>query len=164
MKRLFYIFLLILLALMITTSVYAQDGDPEMPTDDEVNAIAREMYCPVCENTPLDVCPTQACAEWRELIRDKLSDGWTEEQIEEYFVLQFGDRVMATPPARGLNWLVYIVPPLAFVAGVYFLYKAFRSMKAAPPKESLQVVEDSQSAESVDDAYYERLEKQLRDL
>ena len=27
------------------------------PSDDEVNAIARQLYCPVCENTPLDVCP-----------------------------------------------------------------------------------------------------------
>ncbi len=34
-------------------------GQP--PTDDEVNRIAKQLYCPVCENTPLDVCPTQAC-------------------------------------------------------------------------------------------------------
>ena len=48
------------------------------PSDDEVNAIAKQLFCPVCENTPLDVCPTQACAQWRELIREKLAAGWSE--------------------------------------------------------------------------------------
>ena len=39
------------------------------PTDDEVNRIAKQLYCPVCESTPLDVCPTEACRQWRDLIR-----------------------------------------------------------------------------------------------
>ena len=56
------------------------------PTDDEVNRIAQQLYCPVCENTPLDVCPTEACRQWRDLIRQQLSEGWTEEQIQQYFV------------------------------------------------------------------------------
>jgi cytochrome c-type biogenesis protein CcmH/NrfF len=53
----------------------AQDTEPTGPTDDEVNAIAKQLYCPVCENIPLDVCPTQACAQWRDLIREKLARG-----------------------------------------------------------------------------------------
>jgi cytochrome c-type biogenesis protein CcmH len=87
------------------------------PSDDEVNAIARQLYCPVCENIPLDVCPTTACAQWRELIRQKLADGWSEGQIKEYFVQQYGARVLGTPPAKGINWLVYLIPPIAIIAG-----------------------------------------------
>ncbi len=98
-------------------------------TDDQVNAIAKQLYCPVCENIPLDVCATQACAQWRELIREKLAQGWSEEQIKQYFVDQYGDRVLATPPARGLNWLVYIIPPLAILAGIFILYSAFRAWR-----------------------------------
>ena len=45
-------------------------------TDDQVNAIAQQLYCPVCENVPLDVCPTAACAQWRATIREKLEAGW----------------------------------------------------------------------------------------
>ena len=47
-----------------------------VPTDNEVNAIASKLYCPVCPNTPLDVCETQACADWRAQIRDQLTAGW----------------------------------------------------------------------------------------
>lgn len=100
----------------------AQDG----VTDDEVNAIAKQLYCPVCENTPLDVCPTEACRQWRELIRLQLSQGMTEEEIKQYFVDNYGARVLAEPPRTGLNWLVYILPPAFILAGVFILFRSFR--------------------------------------
>ena len=129
-SKIWYPFLgMMLLSVYFTSAAFAQTNPPRAPTDDEVNAIAKQMFCPVCENTPLDVCPTQACAEWRELIREKLALGWTDDQIKQYFVEQFGDRVLASPPARGINWLVYIIPPLTFIAGAVILYRAFRSWK-----------------------------------
>ena len=77
-------------------------------TDDQVNAIAKQLYCPVCENIPLDVCPTQACAEWRGLIRDMLSQGKSETEIKTYFVQQYGDRVLGTPPGTALTgWFIF---------------------------------------------------------
>ncbi len=100
------------------------------PSDNDVNRVAKQLYCPVCENTPLDVCPTQACEEWRELIRLKLSEGWSDEQIKDYFALQYGDRVLAEPPRKGLNWLVYILPVVFFAAGVVILVSVLRRMRA----------------------------------
>lgn len=149
------------LAIIWITSTGAQDTppSPQPVTDDAVNAIAKQMYCPVCENTPLDVCPTQACAEWRELIRDKLSEGWTEKQIKDFFVERFGDRVLATPPARGLNWLVYVIPPVGFLAGALLLFQAFRTWRS-PVTQPLQNEEIQHVTNS--DPYLERLEEELR--
>ncbi len=121
--------------------------------------LPEQMYCPVCENTPLDVCPTQACAEWRELIREKLSEGWDERQIKVFFVERFGDRVLASPPARGLNWLVYVFPPIAFLAGIFLLYNAFRSFQK-PAGVSQKA--DQGSPDTNLDPYLERLEEELR--
>lgn len=160
MKRKVWFFAILLIALVFAGVVYAQDEPPRVPSDDEVNAIARQMYCPVCENTPLDVCPTQACAEWRELIRDKLAEGWTEQQIKDYFVEQFGDRVLASPPARGLNWLVYILPPAAFLAGAFILYRAFQSWRITEPEE--EIVIDASQDLVPDEDYADRLEEELR--
>src|SRR5512136_1359796 len=115
-KSLFALVLSLLFGLLWVGFVSAQQPTP---SDDQVNAIARQLYCPVCENIPLDVCPTTACAQWRELIRQKLADGWNEQQIKDYFVQQYGARVIGSPPAKGINWLVYLVPPIAFIAGLY---------------------------------------------
>ena len=70
--------ILIVLALAITSTFSAFAQGPE-PTDDDVNRIAKQLYCPVCESTPLDVCPTEACRQWRELIRQMLREGKSEE-------------------------------------------------------------------------------------
>lgn len=144
--------------------VWQQDGVPRQPTDDEVNAVAKQLYCPVCENIPLDVCPTLACEQWRGVIRDKLAAGWDEEQIKTYFVNQYGDRVLATPPVRGLNWLVYVIPPLIILAGIVLLYRAFSAWKKPVEVNTMGAgieFENSQSESGLDE-YAARLEEELR--
>jgi cytochrome c-type biogenesis protein CcmH len=141
----------------------AQAPTPNPPTDDEVNRIARQIYCPVCENTPLDICPTQACAEWRELIREKLAEGWSDKQIMQYFVDRFGDHVLAMPPLRGINWLVYFVPLAAFFAGAYLLYRAFPPQGFTWKRASRQInPEQDSEATNTNDEYTQKLEEELR--
>jgi cytochrome c-type biogenesis protein CcmH len=158
MKRRFLnqvrILALLLVFLQLTTlTVHGQGGGP---SDDEVNAVASQLYCPVCENVPLDVCPTQACEQWRSTIREKLALGWTESEIKGYFVEQYGARVLATPPAEGLNWLVYILPPLALVGGAFVLVRAVKTWQSNPE------VEPVTSSSADDDPYLAQFEEELR--
>ena len=153
----FFVFLLVLvLAGLFAAPASAQGSNP--PTDDEVNAIAKQLYCPVCENTPLDVCPTQACAQWRDLIRLMLSQGKSEAEIKQYFVDNYGARVLNEPPREGLNWLAYIVPPVVILIGIIFVFRALNAWKkpiAAAPVEG-------QSKEAPVDDYVARLEAELK--
>ncbi len=156
--------LLVVVLFVVPATVFAQDTDPNAPTDDEVNAIAKELYCPVCENVPLDVCPTQACADWREEIRVRLSEGWSEDEIKQYFMERFGARVLAEPPRQGLNWLIYVVPPIAFLAGAYILFRGVQSWRQVEPDEidddDAMVIQ--QAEETPADDYVARLEEELR--
>jgi cytochrome c-type biogenesis protein CcmH len=150
-----------ILVLLLSLAVSAQEATPPgvaPVTDDQVNAVAKQLYCPVCENIPLDVCPTPACAQWRALIRQMLGEGKSEAEIKEYFVAQFGDRVLGAPPARGLNWLVYLVPPAAILAGAFILYRAMRSWKTSSPTPGSQ----PGSGQTSSDEYVARLEEELR--
>ncbi|MCZ6531000.1 MAG: cytochrome c-type biogenesis protein CcmH [Chloroflexi bacterium] len=142
------------LASLLLAGVGTVQAQDEQPTDDQVNAVAKGLYCPVCENVPLDVCPTPACKQWRDTIRDQLAQGWTQGQIEQFFVDQYGDRVLGTPPATGLNWLVYLLPPLVFVAGAMILAGVFRGWR----KPLVSTIESA----SPDDRYLERVEEEIR--
>ena len=146
-----------LLAGLISTSASAQESTP---TDDQVNAIAKQLYCPVCENTPLDVCPTAACIEWREEIRDMLADGKSEAEIKQHFVDYYGARVLAEPPRTGFNWLVYVVPPIMIIAGVFVLFRALRSWSR--PSKSKASSSENQAPTPIDDEYIARLEADLK--
>lgn len=157
-----YAVLLLSLVLALTGFLYqtARAQGPT-PTDDEVNAIAKQLYCPVCENTPLDVCPTEACRQWRDLIRQQLADGWTEAQIKQYFVDNYGARVLAEPPRTGLNWLIYVLPPVIILAGAFILFRALRAWTRTNPASAGSVEAEAQPSVR-DDDYIARLEEELK--
>ena len=94
--------------------------------DNEVLRISKNLYCPVCPATPLDVCDTQACRQWRDLIKEKLLAGENEEKIRAYFIAQYGDRVLGAPPPAGFNLGAYLLPLLLLLAGGGVLYFTLR--------------------------------------
>ena len=169
MNKFFYTLIFTsLLGALFTGVALAQGNTP--PTDDEVNAVAHKLYCPVCENTPLDVCPTDACKDWRELIRTMLTEGKTEDEILQHFKDQYGARVLAEPPKEGFYWLIYLLPPAIILAGAVVL---FRSLKAwTKPKAAAPVSPNGDSAsgarsepsrvDAEKDEYVMRLEEELR--
>lgn len=144
--------LLLTLLLLSVSKVHAQEPQPP---DDAVNAIAEQLYCPVCENVPLDACETDACVQWRDLIRDKLAEGWTPEQIKDHFVELYGIRVLAVPPAQGFNRIVYLVPAVFFLLVLmlgFFRMKNWRQV---------EVDEQEDVSTAVDDALFTRLNADL---
>ncbi len=148
---------------LFSGAVPTVSAQQETPTEDEVNRVARELYCPVCENIPLDTCGTKACEQWRGVIRDKISEGWTDEQIKIYFVDQYGDRVLAEPPPRGFNWLVYLVPPAVFLAGVLLVFFGYQRWKK--PDKAPAVIPGSGElppGEDPPDEFIRKVEEELR--
>ena len=152
----FYILLLALfLAGVRTISVSAQ---VPTPTDDDVNRIAKQLYCPVCESTPLDVCPTEACRQWRELIRTMLADGKSEKEIKQYFVDHYGARVLAEPPNR---LVTYLVPAAAILFGAFLLFRGFQ-MWMKPSITEPSAAETERESRPIQDPYIARLEEELK--
>ena len=159
------LFLAALTAMVWFGRVSAQTPQPQSQvpvTDNQVNIVARELYCPVCENIPLDVCPTPACAQWRELIRQQLGQGMTKQQIKDYFAKQYGDRVLDQPPLQGLNLLVYILPFMMLLGGAILVGRVLRSGRnpsAVVPNQPAPI-----PSTPADDAYTRRLEDELKKM
>ena len=160
MKKFFYTVLFIfLLSILFTGAAFAQDNQP---TDDEVNAVAHQLYCPVCQNTPLDVCPTEACRDWREQIRGMLAEGKTEDEILQYFVDQFGDRVLSAPPVTTkFNYIIYIVPPLIILAGAIILFRSLKEW-TTPKDAATDLGEEGSEPASQKDDYVARFEEEVK--
>ena len=164
MKKLNILALFIILFSLFSANIVSAQGGDDI-SDDEVNAIASELFCPVCENTPLDVCETQACKQWRELIRLKLSEGWTDAEIKQYFVDNYGARVLAEPPKEGFNLLVYFVPPAIILIGTVILFRAFKEWKDDNGEKDAPITEASpkstREASNPNDDYLAKFEEEL---
>lgn len=116
-----------------TPPALAQQPSPEILN--HMERIASGLYCPVCVGVPLNVCETQACEQWRNLIVQKLQNGETDEQIRKYFIDQYGDRVLGAPPPEGFNLGAYILPLLILVGGaaiILFTVRGWLRSRATP--------------------------------
>ena len=106
-------------------SAHAQTSPTPAPTatpavsDDEVNRISKGLYCPICQNVPLEVCETAACGRWREQVRDLIAQGQTEQQIRAYFIEHFGAQTVGIPTNPVIQLLTIALPfTLIAVVGI----------------------------------------------
>ncbi|HLO14538.1 MAG TPA: cytochrome c-type biogenesis protein [Anaerolineales bacterium] len=139
--------------------VNAQDGGPGIPSDNDVNRVAKKLYCPVCPNTPLDVCETKACEDWRTQIRDQLSRGWTDQQIIDYFVTQFGERVLAEPQRKGFTSLVWFLPLIVVLVGWGIVYEILRNWRKQKPTSAPVI-----SLPEIPEAVLKKIEREIQEM
>ena len=152
----FYVLLLALVLAGLWTGSASAQGPT--PTDDKVNRIAKQLYCPVCESTPLDVCPTEACRQWRDLIRTMLAEGKSEAEIKQHFVEQYGVRVLNEPPNRLVS---YLVPVFAILLGAFILFRGFQ-MWIKPSMMESNLEDAKREAKPFQDLYIAKLEEELK--
>lgn len=147
------------LAAMIWLAAMPARAQGPVNIDDEVNRIAKGLYCPVCPNTPLDVCGTQACIDWRADIKTMVQQGKTEKQIRDTFVARFGPQVLGAPPAEGFNWLAYILPAVGIILGTLIAWFTVRAwlVKRTSGNKTPDMPEISKE-------YADRIEKDLKEL
>ncbi|GEM_PF-748810 len=150
---------------------HAQGGDEfELPpgvTWDDVNAIASQMYCDVCEGTPLDECESIACRQWREEIARQLAEGRTEDEIIDYFVERYGADVAALPRDKSDLFLVFAVPTaLALIFGVIGARQLWKMRQRGqhtgqPVRRSAHSSTARPMPDGLDPALLERLAREL---
>ncbi len=126
-------------------------------SDNAVNQVAQRMYCPVCENIPLDECLTAACQEWKEEIRLQLAAGKNEQAIIDSFVARFGDHVVGVPVDPLLRALTILLPLLATALALGVGAVTFRRFAAGKPPPA-----PTADHESSEEAYRQRLEADVR--
>ena len=153
--------LLLLPCIVFAVPTAAQDVTPATPvTADAINAVAKQMYCPVCEDIPLDVCPTDACIQWRQEIGVQLSEGKTPDEIKASFVARYGDRVVGTPEDPTLRALSLVTPwivaIIAVCIAILIVYR-WRRNRVIMPK----LAADGNIVPNSDDDYRARLEQDL---
>lgn len=84
--------------------------------EDEMYAIARELWCPLCAGIRLDACELQACIQMREEIMVLLQEGHDAAYIMQYFEEQYGHQVYGEPPRTGFHSLAWIMPIVVMAA------------------------------------------------
>jgi len=85
---------------------------------DQVYEISNELMCPVCQGQTVAESNSQLAVSMRKVIKDKINQGESKEKILQYFVNQYGDNILAKPPLKGFNLLLWIIPPSVLLLSI----------------------------------------------
>jgi cytochrome c-type biogenesis protein CcmH len=72
--------------------------------------IASGLRCPVCQGLSVADSPSPTAVAMKDRVRELVVAGYTEEQINDYFIARYGEWVLLSPPAKGLAWLLWLGP------------------------------------------------------
>ena len=157
---------LILFIVSIHTSVLlmacsgAQSDVPVL--EQRAQALNRSIMCPVCPGESIDQSQVALAVQMRGIVDEKLADGWTEDQIREFFVERYGPSVLLEPPTEGVSLLAWLVPPIGVAAAVVVFVIVVRRMRRRP-EESPIIDGDDEMQDDELQPYYDRLEASISD-
>ena len=110
-----------LLILFLSTLI----AETDLATD-----IKRSLISPCCwAGTVYDLDHNP---EMEELINQFISQGKTKQEILEYYIGLYGERILAVPIAEGFNIMVWVTPILAGMIGITFLFFFLRTPNNIP--------------------------------
>jgi cytochrome c-type biogenesis protein CcmH len=125
----------------------------------EAHEIEAMLIAPCCFSQQVSVHQSPAADEVRVDVRRRLAAGETREQILEAYVAQHGKRILVTPPDKGFDRILHLLPPLGLVLTAGLLAAVFRRFTAVVPAPPAAV-----PAGPEDDRYRAALDDELRDL
>jgi cytochrome c-type biogenesis protein CcmH len=134
-----------LLSVMMATMalpVVAVQPD-EMLEDPILEQRARELSkgirCVVCQNESIDESNADLAGELRLVVRERLVEGDTNEEVLDYLVERYGQFVLMKPRTDGWNIILWLSGPALFLIalGVGATYIRSRSIAVAPTEAAL---------------------------
>jgi len=138
MRRLGGLIRPVLLALLLLLSPSAVAVQPdEMLADPTLEARARDisggLRCLVCQNQSIDDSDAPLARDLRLLVRERLQEGDSDDEVRGYLVARYGDFILLKPPFEMATLLLWLTPVVVLVGGgfIAFIWTRRRA-KAAP--------------------------------
>jgi cytochrome c-type biogenesis protein CcmH/NrfF len=117
--------------------------------DRQTREISSKLRCVVCQGLSLQDSPSQLAQEMRGIVREKLEEGMTPDEVQEYFVARYGEWVLLAPEPKGFNLVVYVLPLAMLFGGAGFVF--FTARNWTRPEDEGDEVEQEEQEEQLQD-------------
>jgi cytochrome c-type biogenesis protein CcmH len=125
---------------------------------DLAREIEDNLVAPCCWTQPVSEHDSEAARKIREEVSAMVAAGKSRDEILDYYVAKYGERILVTPRTRGFNALVYILPVVALLSGAWFLFIILKKMRSSAPAPVPVPVT------AADSRYASIIEKEIKDL
>jgi cytochrome c-type biogenesis protein CcmH len=98
-------------------------------------ALESEIRCVQCENEPIAQSTADIAADMRELVRERIAAGDSDEEIRAFFRQRYGDFVLFRPPWDARTWALWLAPLFLLGVGLVALLSMRREAAPLDPEE-----------------------------
>jgi len=109
--------LLLVISLMIVGTLSLSASALAASSRASLTELESQLMCVACHES-LAVAQSPEAFSERQYIRDLIAQGETAAEIKRNMVAQYGQAVLAVPPAQGFNLIVYVLPPVLVALGI----------------------------------------------
>ncbi len=132
--------------------------------DERVHDVASQIQCPVCNGESVADSPSALAAQMRGVIRQKLEQGESEQQVIQYFEARYGDTILESPPVSGFTTLIWLPPVLMLLVGGYLIFVVGNEWSAAGKSVVTTSGDDDEALDLSDEERRRLRETLLREL
>ncbi len=116
--------------------------DPELEA--RARNLSKDIRCLVCQNQSIDDSNAGLARDLRVLVRERLSEGDSDEQILDFLVKRYGDFVLLKPPVKASTYALWYGPIVIFVLGVIGLVFFMRGRRPTAETQPAALSEDEE--------------------
>ena len=84
--------------------------------------ITKNIRCLVCQNQSIDDSSAPLAKDLRTLIRAKVQEKNTDEEIYKFLTHRYGDFILLKPPFKISTFLLWSLPFVFFIIGIFILF------------------------------------------
>ena len=92
--------------------------------------ISKDLRCLVCQNQSIDDSDAPLARDLRLLVRERLIQGDTDNEVFDYVVSRYGDFVLLRPPVKAVTAILWLGPAIFVLIGFIGLIRYFRRQTA----------------------------------
>ena len=126
--------------------------------------VAKGLRCPVCQGLSVADSNADSARAMYDRISELVVQGYSEEQILDYFSDRYGNWVRLEPEAEGLNLVIFVLPAAVLVLGGLFLAARARPTPQADAPDALPPETDDATDLDAQDEYRRRILEELGDV
>jgi cytochrome c-type biogenesis protein CcmH len=124
-----FAFLLTLLAPSAALAVRPDEMLKNPALEARARHLSSELRCMVCQNESIEESNAPLAHDLRVLVRQKITEGYTDKQIIDFLVARYGEFVLLRPRFEWHTLLLWGLPPAALIAGMVGIFFAMRRQK-----------------------------------
>jgi len=136
MKRSLIVAVILTLCVGGAAALSPSERLPDSRQEARARDISAELRCLVCQNQSIDDSDADLAKDLRRLVRERISAGDSNAEVKDYLVSRYGEFVLLKPVFSLRNALLWLLPFIALVAGLFAARRMFRAVPQAQPVSS----------------------------